>query len=93
MTTLNTFLTVLFITTVQPKINATLYTPQIIEEPSIKYLPEWASLDTRPIPSWYDEAKIGIFLHWGVFSVPSFGGEWFWADWKGVYSTDFYSSR
>jgi alpha-L-fucosidase len=26
----------------------------------------------------YDKAKIGIFLHWGVFSVPSFGSEWFW---------------
>ncbi|CAH0548170.1 unnamed protein product [Brassicogethes aeneus] len=49
---------------------------------STKYLPTWDSLDTRPLPKWYDEAKIGIFLHWGVFSVPSFGSEWFWQDWK-----------
>jgi len=51
-----------------------------------RYAPTWASLDSRPLPGWYDSAKVGIFLHWGVFSVPSFGvdhgntgsGEWFW---------------
>ena len=47
-----------------------------------EYLPNWSSLDSRPLPSWYDEAKFGIFLHWGVYSVPSFGSEWFWDDWK-----------
>lgn len=47
------------------------------------YEPNWDSLDKRPLPKWYDEAKIGIFIHWGVFSVPSFGSEWFWANWKG----------
>jgi len=39
------------------------------------YLPEWSSLDTRPLPSWYDEVKVGIFVHWGVFSVPSIDPE------------------
>lgn len=48
------------------------------------YLPTWDSLDKRPLPKWYDEAKIGIFIHWGVFSVPSFGSEWFWMEWKGM---------
>lgn len=47
------------------------------------YQPNWESLDKRPLPKWYDEAKIGIFIHWGVFSVPSFGSEWFWWFWKG----------
>lgn len=47
------------------------------------YQPNWESLDTRPLPKWYDEAKIGIFIHWGVFSVPSFVSEWFWWNWKG----------
>ncbi|KAH7966429.1 hypothetical protein HPB49_016163 [Dermacentor silvarum] len=49
-----------------------------------RYAPNWHSLDTRPTPAWYDEAKIGIFLHWGVFSVPSFGSEWFWWHWQGA---------
>ena len=49
-----------------------------------KYLPDWGSLDSRPLPAWYDEAKIGIFIHWGVFSVPSFGSEWFWWNWQGA---------
>lgn len=43
-----------------------------------RYEPTWGSLDSRPLPAWFDEAKFGIFIHWGVFSVPSFGSEWFW---------------
>lgn len=46
-----------------------------------KYVPTWESLDARPLPAWYDEAKVGIFIHWGVFSVPSFRSEWFWKNW------------
>ncbi|CAH1794581.1 unnamed protein product, partial [Owenia fusiformis] len=49
----------------------------------IHYSPTWESLDSRPIPTWYDEAKFGIFINWGVYSVPSFGSEWFWWNWKG----------
>ncbi|KAK2571821.1 Tissue alpha-L-fucosidase, partial [Acropora cervicornis] len=48
-----------------------------------KYEPTWESLDSRPIPYWYDEAKFGIFMHWGLYSVPSFGSEWFWYYWQG----------
>lgn len=43
-----------------------------------KYEANWESIDSRPLPEWYDQAKFGIFIHWGVFSVPSFGSEWFW---------------
>ncbi|XP_026329740.1 plasma alpha-L-fucosidase-like [Hyposmocoma kahamanoa] len=45
-----------------------------------KYIaePDWDKLDLRPIPMWYDDAKIGIFIHWGVYSVPGFKSEWFW---------------
>ncbi|CAH0701936.1 unnamed protein product [Spodoptera exigua] len=46
------------------------------------YRPNWRDLDKRPLPEWYDKAKIGIFLHWGVYAVPSFGSEWFWMNWK-----------
>jgi alpha-L-fucosidase len=35
------------------------------------YEPTWESLDSRPIPSWFPDAKFGIFIHWGVYSVPS----------------------
>uniref|UniRef100_A0A8C1VLW3 Tissue alpha-L-fucosidase n=1 Tax=Cyprinus carpio TaxID=7962 RepID=A0A8C1VLW3_CYPCA len=47
-----------------------------------RYTPDWDSLDSRPLPEWYDEVKFGIFVHWGVFSVPAFGSEWFWWYWK-----------
>ncbi len=49
---------------------------------SIDYKPTWDSIDARPLPSWYDEAKFGIFITWGAFSVPSFGDEWFLYFWK-----------
>jgi len=51
---------------------------------SAQYQPIWNSIDSRPLPQWFDEAKVGIFLHWGVFSVPSFYSEWFWWSWKGA---------
>lgn len=49
-----------------------------------RYEPNWKSIDSRPLPPWYDEGKVGIFIHWGVFSVPSFVSEWFWWYWKGT---------
>jgi len=61
----------------------------LISTPAINaYEPTWDSLDSRPLPSWYDDAKIGIFVHWGVFSVPSFRSEWFWWDWQGAKDKD-----
>lgn len=56
---------------------------QFIEVEATRYEPTWDSLDSRPIPAWYDKAKFGIFMHWGLFSVPSFSSEWFWWCWKG----------
>merc|ERR1719427_2139091 len=44
--------------------------------------------ENKYLPNWYDEAKFGIFIHWGVFSVPSFNSEWFWYNWKGRKSPD-----
>src|SRR5256714_12035216 len=37
----------------------------------------WKSLKAYHIPSWYEDAKFGIFIHWGVYSVPAFGNEWY----------------
>lgn len=36
-----------------------------------RYQPTWESLDQRPNPAWFDDDKIGIFIHWSVFSVPA----------------------
>ena len=50
---------------------------------SVTYQPTWESLDSRPLPEWYDDVKLGIILHWGVYSVPSFSHtEWFWWNWQ-----------
>jgi alpha-L-fucosidase len=46
-----------------------------------KYAPDWASLDTRPTPEWWKDAKFGIFIHWGVYSVPAFTPKGRYAEW------------
>jgi alpha-L-fucosidase len=51
--------------------------------PHPAYAANWASLDSRPCPEWYLDAKFGIFIHWGVYSVPAWGvkgeyAEWYW---------------
>jgi alpha-L-fucosidase len=37
----------------------------------------WDSLSNYKLASWYEDAKFGIFIHWGVYSVPAFGSEWY----------------
>jgi alpha-L-fucosidase len=41
------------------------------------FKPDWASLQGYTVPSWYQDGKFGIFIHWGVYSVPAFGNEWY----------------
>ncbi len=53
------------------------------------YQANWESIDSRPVPGWFEDAKFGIFIHWGLYSVPSWGptdgkvyekyAEWYWA--------------
>ncbi|MFT4031796.1 MAG: alpha-L-fucosidase [Siphonobacter sp.] len=58
------------------------------------YEPTWASIDSRRVPTWFEDAKFGIFIHWGLFSVPAYGptardgvgvydryAEWYWYKW------------
>ena len=51
------------------------------------YQPTWDSIDSRPTPAWFTDAKFGIFIHWGVYSVPAYApvipgklayAEWYW---------------
>jgi len=37
----------------------------------------WDSLANFKTPEWYLDGKFGIFIHWGVYSVPAFGNEWY----------------
>lgn len=41
------------------------------------YRADWESLRHYETPDWYKDAKFGIFIHWGVYSVPAFGNEWY----------------
>jgi alpha-L-fucosidase len=38
---------------------------------------DWESLQKYEVPEWYKDAKFGIFIHWGAYSVPAFGNEWY----------------
>jgi alpha-L-fucosidase len=58
------------------------------QQSSARYTATWDSLDARPMPAWYNDAKFGIFIHWGVYSVPAYAAvnvkdenpyaEWYW---------------
>ena len=41
------------------------------------YSPDWQSLEKYEVPDWFKDAKFGIFIHWGLYSVPAFGDEWY----------------
>jgi len=42
------------------------------------YTATWASVDQHPpAPEWFQDAKFGIYYHWGAFSVPAFSSEWY----------------
>ncbi len=42
-----------------------------------KYKDNWQSLSGHKTPEWYYQGKFGIFIHWGIYSVPGFGNEWY----------------
>jgi alpha-L-fucosidase len=42
-----------------------------------KYEPTWDSLQQYEAPQWFEDAKYGIFIHWGVYAVPAYGNEWY----------------
>ncbi len=45
------------------------------------YQPTWESLDKRPTPQWFTDAKFGIFIHWGVYAVPGWCTKGNYAEW------------
>lgn len=42
-----------------------------------RFKANWDSLAQYETPEWYKNAKFGIFIHWGVYSVPAYGSEWY----------------
>ncbi|MCL5283684.1 MAG: alpha-L-fucosidase [Armatimonadetes bacterium] len=48
-----------------------------ISVPNGPFDPTWDSLERYQVPEWYLDAKFGIFIHWGVYSVPAYGNEWY----------------
>ncbi|MFC2098861.1 alpha-L-fucosidase [Bacteroidota bacterium] len=42
-----------------------------------KFSRDWESLQTHETPEWFLDAKFGIYFHWGIYSVPAFGTEWY----------------
>src|SRR5664280_1345350 len=50
------------------------------------YKATWESLDSHKMPAWYDDAKVGLSMHWGVYSVPAWAPrdkEISYAEWYG----------
>ena len=53
-------------------------------------LPTWESINQRGYPEWFSDAKLGIFIHWGVYSVPAFASKEGYAEWyyRGLMTND-----
>lgn len=47
----------------------------------MKYENNWESLNSRPVPEWFADAKFGIFIHWGLYSVPAYTAKGQYAEW------------
>lgn len=45
------------------------------------YENNWESLNSRPVPAWFGKAKFGIFIHWGLYSVPAYTARGSYAEW------------
>lgn len=52
--------------------------------------PTWESINQRGYPQWFSDAKLGIFIHWGVYSVPAFASNEGYAEWyyRGLQTDD-----
>jgi alpha-L-fucosidase len=46
-----------------------------------KYEPTWESIDSRPVAPWFEDAKLGIFIHWGPYSVPAYSPAGTYTEW------------
>ena len=46
-----------------------------------RYLPNWESIDARPTPQWFTDAKFGVFICWGLYSVPAWTPTGKYAEW------------
>ncbi len=46
-----------------------------------KYKADWESIDSRPVPEWFQDAKFGIFIHWGPYSVPAWSPKGTYSEW------------
>ncbi len=56
---------------------STLLTTALPIQAQERFQPTWESLKKYQTPDWFRDAKFGIFIHWGVYSVPAFGSEWY----------------
>ena len=60
---------------------ATLTPPIGIAPAAERYEPTWESLDARPTPQWFRDAKFGVFVCWGLYSVPAWTPKGHYAEW------------
>lgn len=52
-------------------------TPAPAAAPKGPYQPTWESISTHKVPQWFTEARFGLSMHWGLYSVPAYQSEWY----------------
>jgi alpha-L-fucosidase len=66
----------------------------LLADPVSRFQPTWDSLDQHTVPEWFQDAKFGIFIHWGLFSVPAWAppsGELGKVDWDTWFTNNPYA--
>lgn len=58
-------------------------TYSVSAQPVKHYDPNWESLNSAPVPAWFNEAKIALYIFWGPYSVPAYDPEYGYAEWYG----------
>lgn len=51
----------------------------------MKFENNWESLNQRKVPEWFEDAKFGIFIHWGLYSVPAYAPKGHYSEWYGCH--------
>lgn len=59
------------------RVSLLLVVLMICQSAGARYTEDWDSLTTYEPPEWFQDAKLGIFIHWGPYSVPAYRSEWY----------------
>ena len=68
-----TVLTIVF--AILSAITSITWSPRVFGQ--TRFTASWSSVDQHKMPEWFQDAKFGIYYHWGAFATAAYGSEWY----------------